>query len=366
MNARGDRFYPRLFAVAALGLLGWVLFRIFKPFLGPIVWSLLLAFLLQPLNERLKRRLGPRAGLAPGLLTVAATLCVTLPAVVLGVEFSDQASQLLHRLSGDARLHPIEQPSELFRLPAVAAALDWVHAHLSLTSTELEQRTGEVARRVVEQMATKGGTLLLGAIGTLLNLALTVFLLFFSLRDGSATAARLNRAVPLPEERKTRLADQLASITRAVVLGTLVTALVQGTLVGIAFAVVGFSSPAVFGALAGALSLLPVGGTALVWIPGAAVLAAQGRWPCAIGLALYGGVVVSLVTNNVLKPHLIAGRAEIGTLPVFFGVLGGLAAFGLIGMLLGPVVIALALALLSWAEEAHPSDSGLAVFSRGA
>src|SRR6266545_4327581 len=129
------------------------------------------------------------------------------------------------------------------------------------------------------------------------------------------------------------------------------TALVQGALVGIAFAVVGFPSPLVFGALAGALSLLPIGGTALVWLPGAVILAAQGRWPWAIGMALYGGVIVSVVTNNVLKPRLISGHAEIGTLPVFFGVLGGLAAFGLIGMLLGPVVIALAQALLSWAEE---------------
>ena len=163
--------------------------------------------------------------------------------------------------------------------------------------------------------------------------------------------ARLDRVLPIPEERKKGLANQLASVTRAVVLGTLVTAAVQGTLVAIAFAVVHFPSPVVFGAAAGALSLLPVGGTALVWIPGAVVLAAQGRWPWAIGMALYGALIVSAMTNDLLKPRLISGHAKIGTLPVFFGVLGGLASFGLIGMVLGPVVIALALALLGWAEE---------------
>jgi len=303
MTARDDRFYPRLFSVAALGLLGWVLFRIFKPFLGPVVWSILLAFLLQPLVERLKRRLGRRAGLAPGLLTAGAALCVALPAVALGVEFSNQISQLLVRVSGDARLHQIEQPSDFFRLAPAAAALAWVHSHFPVTAAELERRTVEIVRRGLELLAERSGLLVLGAIGMVLNLVLTLFLLFFFLRDGAATIVRLDRAVPLPEERKRGLANQLASLTRAVVLGTLVTAVVQGALVGIAFGVVGFPSPVVFGALAAALSLLPVGGTAIVWIPGAVVLAAQGRWPWAVGLAFYCGVIVSLVTNNVLKPR---------------------------------------------------------------
>jgi predicted PurR-regulated permease PerM len=346
-----SRFYIRVFAIAALGLLGWVLFRIFKPFLNPIVWSILLAFLLQPLNHALKHRLRRRDGLAAGLLTAAATLCVVLPAAVLGIVFSGQASQLLARVSAQARRLPIERPSDFFRLPPIASALDWLHAHFSLTSADVEQRMVGVARGLLERIAAQGGALVLGAVGVFLNLVLTLFLLFFFLRDGAATVARLDRAVPLPEERKKALATQLGSVTRAVVLGTLVTALVQGTLVGIAFAVVGFPSPVVFGTLAGALSLLPVGGTALVWLPGAVVLAAQGRWPWAVGLAVYGVVVVSALTSNVLRPRLISGHAEIGTLPVFFGVLGGLAAFGLIGMLLGPVVIALALALLRWAEE---------------
>ena len=351
-SQRADaRFYARVFGVAALVLLGWLLFKIFKPFLASIVWSTLLAFLLHPLNMRLKRRLRDRAGLAAGLLTAAATLGIVLPAAALGVVFSSQVSQLLAGLSREAKRLQIGRPSDLFQLPPVAAALNWLQAHFSLTATDLQQRAIAVARPLLETVAARGGAFVLGTLGLIVNLLLTLFLLFFFLRDGAAIIARLDRALPLPEERKKGLASQLASVTKAVVLGTLATALVQGTLVGIAFAVVGFPSPVVFGVLAGALSLLPVGGTALVWIPGCIVLAAQGRWPSAIGLALYGVLIVSVLTNDVLKPRLISGRAEIGTLPVFFGVLGGLAAFGLIGMLLGPVVIALALALLGWAEE---------------
>jgi predicted PurR-regulated permease PerM len=345
-----DRFYPRLFGVAGLSLLGWVLFKIFTPFLTPILWSALLAFLLQRPYAGLKRRLKGRAGLAAGLLTFGATLCVTVPAAVLGVAFSGQVSQLLVRVSEAARRVQVERPADLLRLTPVAAALDWVTTHFSVTATDLQNWIVEGARRLLQLMAAHGGTLVVGVLGLVLNLVLTVFLLFFFLRDGAAMVARLDRAVPVPEERKKSLVSHLSSVTKAVVLGTLVTSIVQGTLVAIGFAVLGLPSPIVFGAVAAALTLLPIGGTALVWAPAAAVLAAQGRWPSAIGLAIYGIFVVGMA-DNVLKPRLVSAHAEIGTLPVFFGVLGGLASFGLIGAILGPVVIALALALLNWAGE---------------
>jgi predicted PurR-regulated permease PerM len=347
----GDRFYPRLFAVAALGLLGWLLYRIFRPFFGPIVWSALLAFLLQPLHDRLTRRLHGRTGLAAGLLTMAATIGLVLPATFLFKALAGQASQLVAAASESSAGPRIGQPSDLLRLAPVATALDWLRVHFSLTTADVEMRGKELAGRLLETFAARGGAFVLGAFGQIASLALTLFLLFFFLRDGVAVAARLYRIVPLPEDRKKGLERQLAAVTKAVVLGTLVTAIVQGALVGLGFAAVRFPSPVLFGALAAALSLLPVGGTALVWLPGAIVLASQGRWPWAVGMALYGVLIVSVMTNDVLKPRLISGHADIGTLPVFLGVLGGLASFGLLGLILGPVLVAFAGALLKWAEE---------------
>ena len=346
-----DRFYPRLFAVAALGLLGWLLFEIFRPFIGPILWSLLLAFLLQPVYEMLIRRGHRERGTAAGFLTAAATIGVVIPAALFAMAFSRQTSQLLTRVSDQVGRLQIDRPADLLRLAPVSDASDWLRDHFSVSRDDLEMRATGMSRRLLEWIAARSGSLVLGTLGMLLNIALTLFLLFFFLRDGAAMGARLDRILPLSEKRKKALASRLAGVTRAVVLGTLVTAIVQGVLMGIAFAVVGLGSPVVFGALSAALSLLPVGGTALVWIPGAAVLAAQGRWPLAIGLALYGVLIVSVLPNDVLKPRLISGQAEIGTLPVFLGILGGLASFGLLGLILGPVLIALALSLLQWAEE---------------
>jgi predicted PurR-regulated permease PerM len=142
-------------------------------------------------------------------------------------------------------------------------------------------------------------------------------------------------------------------VTEAVVLGTIITALVQGALVAVAFWITGLPSPVVFGVLTAVASFVPLVGTSLVVVPAAVYLAAtQGIWWKGIFMVAWG-VLVAGSADNVLKPMLISGRAEIGTLPVFFGVIGGLAAFGMAGLFLGPVLVALALVLLQFVEEAR-------------
>lgn len=140
-------------------------------------------------------------------------------------------------------------------------------------------------------------------------------------------------------------------MTRAVVRGTVLTSMVQGLLLGTGFAIVGLPAPVVFGVLGAVLSVVPFGGTALVWVPAVAVLLLQGRYGSAVGLVVVGAIVSSV--DNFLKPLLISGRAYVPTIGVFIGVIGGLAAFGMIGLFLGPVLIALALALVKFAQEAE-------------
>jgi predicted PurR-regulated permease PerM len=133
------------------------------------------------------------------------------------------------------------------------------------------------------------------------------------------------------------------------VYGTGVTALVQGVLIAIGFAVVGLPSPIVFGVLAALLALVPLAGTPVVWVPAVLVLAAQERWYAAIFLLIWGSLVATV--DNVLRPMLVSGRAQVGTLTVFIGVLGGVSAFGPIGVILGPLVLALIIALVRFALD---------------
>lgn len=158
--------------------------------------------------------------------------------------------------------------------------------------------------------------------------------------------------VPLDEKRKRRLREHIAEVTRAVVYGNVMTAVVQGALIGVAFWISPLPSPVVFGVIGAVFSLIPALGTGLVMVPATVVLAFQAQWGWTIFMIGWGVGVVGLA-DNFLRPIFISGRAEISTLPVFIGAVGGVAAFGPIGLFIGPIVIALLLAFVRFAEEAR-------------
>ena len=157
--------------------------------------------------------------------------------------------------------------------------------------------------------------------------------------------------IPLSEAHTERLLARLAGVARAIVVGATLTALLQGLLLGIGFRIVGLPSPVVFGVLGALVAMLPVGGTALLWVPATAWLFFDHHIGLGALMAAWGLMLAGL--DSVLKPLLISGRAPVSTLVVFLGVLGGIAAFGAIGMIAGPVLVSLALTLLEFAEEAR-------------
>jgi len=346
--------YPRVFTIVTVAALAFVLILILKPFLSVIAWALLFAFLLHPVHARLTLWLRGRQSLSSGLLTLATLLVFIGPLTALGVAFARQAAALLQDLQASYGEIQFTGLSSLERVPLVGAALRWIQDVAPFSREQTSAAVLSAARSVLEYLGSLGGTLFVGAMGTVIGFMLMLFLLFFFLRDGAAMQVRLRNLVPMPEARKRDLLEYLGTVTRAVVFGTLLTALLQGTLLGIGFAIVGLPSPVVFGVFAAGLSLLPVGGTAFVWGPATLILAVQGRYGAALFLLLWGVLLVGLI-DNFLKPLLISGRAEVPTLAAFLGVLGGLAAFGPIGMFLGPVVLALTIALLRWAEEPRAS-----------
>ena len=203
---------------------------------------------------------------------------------------------------------------------------------------------------LLQLIANYSGQLFLGALGTVAELCLMLFFLYFFICDGADMMQATRELVPMPTHKHDALYEQMAAVTRAVVIGTGLTAAIQGALVSVGFLIVGLPSPMVFGVLAGLLSLLPFGGTAIVWLPAVLLLASHDRWGAATFLMIWGTLLVSMV-DNFLKPMLISGRAEVATLTVFIGVLGGASAFGAIGLFLGPVVLALAVALIQFAVE---------------
>jgi predicted PurR-regulated permease PerM len=343
-------FYMRTFAVATVLVLGTALYRLLEPFYSALIWALFIAFLLHPLHVRLKKHIGNRAQLSALVLTLATFVVLVGPLTALTAAIAAQAGDLLQLAQGKVTEHDFANIRSITDVPGIGPALAWAERTVGISAPQVQGWVIEGARSVLQQLASMGGQVFLGAIGTVVSFTMTMFLLFFFIRDGEHMIHTARVLIPMSRAHKSHLFAHLGAVIRAVVFGTGLTALLQGLLVGIAFAVIGLPSPLVFGVLAALLALLPFGGTALVWGPAVLVLAGQGRWAAATFLLIWGALLVGTI-DNLLKPILVSSRAPVATLTVFIGVLGGIATFGGAGLFLGPVLLALIIALVEFAAE---------------
>lgn len=355
-----SRFYTRAFALGTIAVLGSLLFRTLTPFVVPIIWATLLAFMLHPLNRRLRVKWPAKPGLAAGLLTLGMVTLVGGPVSLFLFAFLRQASALLTGFQNEAHDRKLPALQLVLEFKPVQAVLDTAKEFTSLSKEQILEQANDAAQTVLQQLASLGGTVVLGAFSVVTQFGLTMFLLFFFLRDGREMLERAIHLVPLSTERKDELSTSLGGVTRGVVVGTLVTAVVQGTLIGIGFAIAGLPSPLVFGAIGAVASLVPVVGTALVWVPAALSLLALGQSGWALFLTLWSIILVA-GSDNVIRPLVVSSSTNVSTLLVFVGVLGGVSAFGFAGIFVGPVLLTLVAALLRYADEAgvgrHPSPS---------
>ena len=348
--AQPDTFSTRVFGLAVVALLAYFLFLIFSPFFGPIYWAFLLAFMLFPWNVRLRRALGGRKTLASTLLTFGVLIGIAVPAVIGMLAFARQAVDLSQSLARLAQRYQINGVEDIQHIPVIGTGIEWIENTAHVDAAQIQEWAVSGTQSAVQFLLSRSRDVLFGAFGIFGNLVLTLFVLFFFLRDGDQMASRVKGLIPLAAKRKDRLDAHLQAVTRAVVFGTVVTALVQGALLGIGFWITGMPSPLVFGVIAAVASFIPLVGTGLVWVPAVIYLFFQGVAWKTVFLLVWSVLVVG-AADNVLKPLLVSGKAAMGTLTVLFGVLGGLAAFGFIGLFLGPVILALALALIGFVEE---------------
>jgi predicted PurR-regulated permease PerM len=355
-GAAERRFYFRLGGVLLLAALAYLVWRIVTPLWQPLLWATLLGSLLTPANSRLATRLGGRARLASAITTILTVVLFLLPVAVIAGAVAAQAAQLLHKLNDRAPQAADAAALDLSRVPWLADPLDWLGKHAGISITQVQDWLVAAGKHVLQFLASSGGTFVLGALGTLVSFLLMLFVLFFVLRDGPALAQRVVRMLPIEERMRGNLWQHLKEVTRAVFMGIGVTALVQGALVGIGFWIAGLPSALVFGVLAALFALVPLVGTVIVWGPGALYLASQGDYGHAIFLTLWGTIAVGMV-DNFLRPLLISGRAEVPTLAVFIGVMGGLQAFGFIGLFVGPIVLGLLVALFRFQSDATDAAS---------
>ncbi len=347
-------FYRRTFQLVTAAILGYVLYRILEPLRGVIGWAAVLAFILYPLQERLTRRLRGRRALAAGILTTLTPFFVFVPLSVLGVVFAGQVARLIDYLRGHSLLSYADAAERLAHVPLIGNAVEWVRENASVSVGEVQGWVSDSVQALLKSAAAMGGNVALGLFGTLVGFFMMLFMLFFFLQDGRAMIAGLERLIPVERERRHQLMKYLGEVTRAVVFGSAATALIQGVFVGIGFAIVSLPSPVVFGVLTAIAAFLPAGAS-LIPIPFVLYLAFTGHWGAATFLACWTAVVS--VFDNVLRPLLTAHQAEVSTLAIFVGAIGGVSAFGILGLIVGPVLLSFVVALVRFAQEGLPADA---------
>ena len=318
----------------AIFVLGWLVFLIFQPFLVPLGWAGVLAVLFYGHYQRLARRWNRTQAAAAG--TAGVTLVLIVPALFLMLLFVREGTQAIQAL----------------RDGATAGQFDWVNrtwnrlaVRLGDTETNLPAILQQGAERAASFLAARLGTVVRNIALFFFELFVTLFALFFFFRDGEGILTFVRRIQPFEEKVWDRILTQTHDLIQASVAVTALIAATQGCLGGIAFAIVGIRSAVFWGVVMAFLSLLPVVGSWPVWVPAAVWLFATGhvaRGAVLVGICL--GLVGTI--DNFMRPYLMSGHARLNALLVFISVLGGIAAFGLLGVVLGPIVVAAVMSLL--------------------
>jgi predicted PurR-regulated permease PerM len=348
-------FYRRCFQVATAVILGYLLLQVLRPFFSMLGWAALLAFMFYPLHERLTHSIFKgRRSLSAGFITALGPVAVFVPLSVLGVVFAGQVARLITYLQGQAPPSWGELLERLSRYPVLGNAVSWVRENSSVTADQVQGWASEGAQTALKGAAALSGSVALGIFGTLISFFIMLFILFFFLRDGRTLTKHAIELIPVEPARRAQALKYLGEVTRAVVFGSVITALVQGLLVGIGFTIAGLPSPVVFGVLAVFASFLP-SGASIVLIPAILYFAFTGHWGKAIFLLAWVGLVGG--SDNVLRPILTARHAEVSTLALFIGAIGGAAAFGILGLVLGPVLVSFVVFLARFSQETRTTGA---------
>ena len=337
--------------------LGWVVLLalvvgclvVLRPFVSALLWAVVLSFASWPIYRRLLRWLGNQRTLAAALMTLGMVLILLLPFLIVGLSLADNVRELTQATRHWIEEGPPAPPKWLTRMPVVGdkAAAYWQNLAADTAKFWAE------AQRFIEPVSMwllKIG-LALGA--GVIELALSIFIAFFLFRDGVAVGQRLTAAVErIGGERGAHLLTVAGKTVRGVVYGILGTALAQAVMAGIGFLIAGVPGVAFLALLTFFASVVPIVGTALVWLPAAIWLFHQGSTGWGIFMLIWGAIVANL--DNVVKPWLISQGSDMPFILIFFGVAGGALAFGFIGVFLGPTLLAVGFRLVEeWSASAR-------------
>lgn len=320
---------------ACIFLLAYLLYQLFEPFLTPLAWAAIFAAFFYSRYKQLEARFGKTG--AASMSTAAVALIIVGPLVVVVMAFTQEATQTLGSIDlaagGSRGLERMQRGWSYLQRQRFGRDIPNLDAVLKMGASR------------IAGLITEGAGMLARSVAVVfVNVIIMLFALFFFFRDGDAIMRKLRRVLPFdPSFREGRIRET-AELIKASISSGIIVALVQGAVGGITFAVLGLGAPVFWGVTMAFFSLLPLGAW-IVWLPIAVWLLLTGEIGRGVALLAIGAGGISLI-DNFLRPMLLAGRTEMSGLLVFISLLGGIAAFGLIGLILGPVIMATAISFV--------------------
>lgn len=341
------RWIVLLSGVAGAFYLCWLMLQ---PFVQVLLWGLVLTAAFEPVHARILAKV-KRPDLAAALSCLLVFLGMGVPITLLGLAVARELAPAFETLQG--MIASLLDPNS----PIVGKLTGWL-AERGVDIESVKRQAIEQAQASMRDLTTNSIGYVRGILGGIFGVIVQTLFIFFTMyylfRDGKRMRSALNQALPLRGRTTNLIFERIREVINASVYGVFVIAAIQGALGGLAFWVIGLPAAIVWAIVMAFFSLIPMLGAFVVWVPAAIYLAASGSYGAAIGLTIWGTVVIGLV-DNFLRPKLVGERAKLHELFIFFAVLGGLQVFGIVGLFLGPVVLAIALSLFD--AFRHPEFS---------
>jgi predicted PurR-regulated permease PerM len=331
-----------LLIVLAIAL--YLCWQMLQPFVNVVLWATVLAVVFYPLHTRIRERVGSPAGAAV-LSTLLVVVLILLPASFITVAVVKELAGAADNLQAG-----VQKMSSASTIPGLGWVLDRTRGFVTIDPIEAQKFVAE--RLQVWGAALAASTLVVvgGAVGAVVQMVLVVFTLFYMFRDGENIRRAVYDILPLRRIQMHDIGVRTRDVIAATIYGVLVISAIQGTLGFLIFWILGLPSPLLWGVVMFFLSMIPMAGAFLVWVPAAIYLALVGSYLKALILVGWGLVVIGSI-DNFLSPRLVGRRARLHELLIFFSVLGGLEVFGILGLVLGPVVVAITLALIEMVRQ---------------
>ena len=306
------------------------------PFLAVILWACIIALVFYPLHAKILSRVSERENLATLITLLLCIVIAITPALFLFSSFIKQGTAVYQQLESGQ----IKPSLWLEQIRTAFPQIDRLLQIIGLDISTLKQKLGALSVEAGKVMAGNALSIGQNTLAWLASLGLMLYLTFFMLRDGAKLIPVLIRALPLGDERERLLMQKFVEVTRATIKGSLVVAMVQGALGGFIFWALDIPGPVLWGVVMTVLSLIPIVGASLIWLPVGLYLLATGATTDGIILIAFGAIVIGLV-DNILRPILVGRDTKMPDYLILLSTLGGFSVFGMTGFVLGPLIAAL-------------------------